>query len=111
MAQASQTGVLAPITHIAVGSSVTDETGAVKTLLEEDVQLHQELIRKEYSACRRVSDTSYEYDLHLSADELIGESIGELALIDADGDPVAFVVMTAKGKDDVETTFTIEDAY
>lgn len=37
--------------------------------------------------------------------------ISEMALIDEDGDVVAFSNFLAKGKDETEVTFTIEDNY
>jgi len=47
----------------------------------------------------------------LEEDELVGVFISEMALIDADGDVVAFSNFLAKGKDETEVTFTIEDNY
>ncbi len=44
-------------------------------------------------------------------DELVGTFISEMALIDEDGDVVAFSNFLAKGKDETEVTFTIEDNY
>ena len=43
--------------------------------------------------------------------ELIGVEISEMALIDEDGDVAAFSNFLAKGKDETEVTFTIEDNY
>ena len=43
--------------------------------------------------------------------ELVGTFIREMALIDEDGDVVAFSNFLAKGKDETEVTFTIEDNY
>ena len=57
------------------------------------------------------ADTSYIYDIKLEPDELVGEYISEIMLIDADGDPVAFMTFLSKGKDDVEMVFSIEDSY
>ena len=47
----------------------------------------------------------------LEEDELVGTFISEMALIDEDGDVVAFSNFLAKGKDETEVTFTIEDNY
>ena len=55
--------------------------------------------------------TSYEYTIKLEEDELVGTFISEMALIDEDGDVVAFSNFLAKGKDETEVTFTIEDNY
>ena len=55
--------------------------------------------------------TSRIYDIKLEPDELVGEYISEIMLIDEDGDPVAFMTFLPKGKDDEETIFSIEDSY
>lgn len=47
----------------------------------------------------------------VSHNELIGVEISEMALIDEDGDVAAFSNFLAKGKDETEVTFTIEDNY
>ena len=47
----------------------------------------------------------------IKEDELVGTFISEMALIDEDGDVVAFSNFLAKGKDETEVTFTIEDNY
>lgn len=56
-------------------------------------------------------EESYEYTIKLEEDELVGVFISEMALIDEDGDVVAFSNFLAKGKDETEVTFTIEDNY
>lgn len=48
---------------------------------------------------------------YFEEDELVGTFISEMALIDEDGDVVAFSNFLAKGKDETEVTFTIEDNY
>ena len=95
MAEASHTtGTVAKITHIA-----------------ENVALKKEVVRKPYTSSTKTSDTSYEYTIKLEEDELVGTFISEMALIDEDGDVVAFSNFLAKGKDETEVTFTIEDNY
>ena len=69
------------------------------------------MVRKPYTSSTKTSDTSYEYTIKLEEDELVGTFISEMALIDEDGDVVAFSNFLAKGKDETETTFTIEDNY
>ena len=103
MAEASHTtGTVAKITHIALGSGVP---------LAENVALKKEVVRKPYTSSTKTSDTSYEYTIKLEEDELVGTFISEMALIDEDGDVVAFSNFLAKGKDETEVTFTIEDNY
>jgi len=112
MAEASHsTGKIAKITHIALGSGGVDASGNVIVPLAENVALKNEVVRKPYTSTTKTSDTSYEYTIKLEEDELVGVFISEMALIDADGDVVAFSNFLAKGKDETEVTFTIEDNY
>ena len=73
--------------------------------------LKSEVVRKPYTSSTKTSDTSYEYTIKLEENELVGTFISEMALIDEDGDVVAFSNFLAKGKDETEVTFTIEDNY
>ena len=112
MAEASHaTGNIARITHIALGTGGVDATGNVIMPLPENVQLKSEVIRKPYARAEKISDTSYAYTIRLEENELVGVYISELALIDEDGDVAAFSNFLAKGKDETEVTFTIEDNY
>ena len=112
MAEASHTtGQIAKISHIALGSGGVTADGEVIEPLAEDVQLNNEIIRKAYASTQKVSDTAYAYTIKLEKDELVGSFISELALIDEDGDVVAFSNFLPKGKDETEVTFTIEDNY
>lgn len=88
-----------------------DASGNIITPLADNVKLYHEVIRKEYTSSAKTSDTSYEYTIKLEEDELVGTEISEMALIDAEGDVIAFSNFLRKGKDETETTFTIEDNY
>lgn len=105
------TGTVAKITHIALGSGGVNGDGTVIVPLAENVALKKEVVRKPYTSSTKTSDTSYEYTIKLEEDELVGTFISEMALIDEDGDVVAFSNFLAKGKDETEVTFTIEDNY
>ena len=105
------TGTVAKITHIALGSGGVNADGTVIVPLAENVALKKEVVRKPYTSSTKTSDTSYEYTIKLEEDELVGTFISEMALIDEDGDVVAFSNFLAKGKDETEVTFTIEDNY
>lgn len=112
MAEASHTtGRIAKVTHIALGSGGVNADGKVIVPLAENVALKKEVVRKPYDSSTKTSDTSYEYTIKLEKDELVGIFISEMALIDEDGDVVAFSNFLAKGKDETEVTFTIEDNY
>ncbi len=105
------TGIIAKITHIAVGSCGVNSDNSVIVPLAENVALKNEVVRKPYTSSTKTSDTSYEYTIKLEENELVGTFISEMALIDEDGDVVAFSNFLAKGKDETEVTFTIEDNY
>lgn len=112
MAEASHTtGTIPKITHIALGSGGVTEDGEVITPLAENVQLNKEIVRKPYTSSQKVSETAYSYTIKLDKDELVGKYISEMALIDEEGDVVAFSNFLSKGKDDNEVTFTVEDVY
>lgn len=112
MAEATHTtGKLAKAKWIALGSGGVDASGNIITPLADNVKLYHEVIRKEYTSSAKTSDTSYEYTIKLEEDELVGTEISEMALIDAEGDVIAFSNFLRKGKDETETTFTIEDNY
>ncbi|MCI9419414.1 MAG: hypothetical protein HFG32_05305 [Eubacterium sp.] len=112
MAEATHTtGKLAKAKWIALGSGGVDSGGNIITPLAENVKLNNEVIRKEYTSSAKTSDTSYEYVIELAEDELVGTFISEMALIDAEGDVIAISNFLPKGKDETETTFTIEDNY
>lgn len=105
------TGMIAKAKWIALGSGGIDSDNNIITPLAENVQLNNEVIRKEYVSSKKTSDTSYEYTIKLEEEELVGIFISELALIDEDGDVIAFSNFLPKGKDEIETTFTIEDSF
>lgn len=112
MAEATHTtGKIAKAKWIALGTGGVDSGNNIITPLAENVQLNNEVIRKEYASSVMTSDTSYEYVIKLTEDEILGEYISEMALIDAEGDVIAFSNFLPKGKDETETTFTIEDNY
>ena len=60
---------------------------------------------------KHIAPIQFPHSIKLEEDELVGTFISEMALIDEDGDVVAFSNFLAKGKDETEVTFTIEDNY
>ncbi len=100
------------IAGIAVGDGAEDETGELKDLSAEDFLLKNELLRREYCKCEKISDTCYRYRMELSADELAGKKINEAALYDTEGDLLAIRVFTGKQKDgDMEMAFEYDDKF
>lgn len=112
MAKARYDGTpLEKVKYIALGDGGVNEDGEVICPLPENINLQNELIRKEYDSCTKISDTSYEYAIELGVMELTGKFISEAALIDETGDVIAFSNFLAKGKDETEVIFSIRDNY
>ena len=112
MAEASHTtGTVARITHIALGNGGVNENGEVLEPIPDAAGLNNEVIRRQCTSSRKVSDTAYEYTLRLENNEFIGTYFIEIALVDEDGDVAAISNFLAKGKDETEVTFSVEDSY
>ena len=105
------TGTISKIKYIAVGSGGVDENNEVLSPSETATALKHELLRKEYTSSQKISDTCYEYTIVIEANELVGEYISEIALIDEDNDIIAIANFLPKGKDQMEDSFAIQDMY
>lgn len=98
------------ITEMAFGTQGTDAGGEVKKPEKEQTELLNEIYRKEIDGYEIVSDTQIQYKCTLEENELAGEQISELALVDENGDIVAIKNFMPKGKDgDWKMTFMIND--
>ena len=98
------------IVGIAIGDGAVDGSGNLVYPEETDNQLKNELLRREYVRCEKISETCYRYRMELGADELAGKKINEAALYDAEGDLLAIRVFRDKIKDmDMEMAFEYED--
>ena len=110
---------LPPIAGFAFGTGGIDGKGSAIPPDENSTSLNNEVYRKPYSSYEYVTDdpkdlypTTCRYTCILEDSELGGTSISEIGLYDADGDIIAIKTFSAKGKDDdVEMTFTIDDAF
>lgn len=113
MAQARKGEIALPvIVGIAIGDGAVDGSGSLIFPEETDTQLKNELLRREYARCEKLSDVCYRYRMELSADELAGKRINEAALYDAEGDLLAIRVFSDKIKDmDMEMAFEYEDRF
>lgn len=111
MIQARKEGLALPaIVGIAIGDGAVDGSGNLVYPEETDNQLKNELLRREYVRCEKISETCYRYRMELGADELAGKKINEAALYDAEGDLLAIRVFRDKIKDmDMEMAFEYED--
>lgn len=112
LAEASNnTGILAKAKWIALGTGGIDENGEIIDPMAENKRLKNEIARKEYIESYKSSATSYEYVIRLDEDEFVGENISEIALIDEDGDVIAFSNIKPKYKDNTQVEFTIEEKF
>ena len=101
---------LPPITQMAFGSGGVNAAGEVLEVEAGQQELNNELYRKDIDSIEVVSDTQIKYICQINENELTGEKISELALIDADGDPLTIKNFESKGKDsDFAFTFEIND--
>lgn len=105
------TGTIPVVKYIAVGSGGVDESGKPIVPKKESTELNHEILRREYTSSRKISESCFEYSLLIGADELVGEKISEIALVDAENDIVAIATFFEKGKDTMEDTFAIQDLY
>ena len=100
------------IAGIAIGDGAAETDGNLILPSEEENCLKNELLRREYSKCEKVSETCFRYRMELKADELAGKKISEAALYDAEGDLLAIRVFAEKPKDaDMEMAFEFEDRF
>ena len=100
---------LSPIVKMAFGDGGHDTSG---NIIEPGETLRHELLRKDIDNYREITKTSYCYVCTLEKSELAGNSISEIALVDADGDCVGLKSFFPKIKDDdMEMAFEIEDQF
>lgn len=111
MLEARKTGTLSKIKGIAIGDGAGSE-GALQEPSESDTSLKNELTRKQYVSCTKISDTCYRYRIELSEAEQSGKKINEAALYDEAGDLLAIRVFEPKLKDaDMEMAFEFDDKF
>lgn len=101
---------LPPIKQMAFGSGGVNNNGEVLELDAGQQELHNELCRKDIDTVEIINDTRIRYSCMINENELEGESISELALVDADGDLLTIKNFKSKGKDsDFSFTFKVND--
>lgn len=101
---------LPPIKQMAFGSGGVNNNGEVLELDAGQQELHNELCRKDIDTVEIINDTRIRYSCMINENELEGESISELALVDTDGDLLTIKNFKSKGKDsDFSFTFKVND--
>ncbi|EOS24127.1 hypothetical protein C806_02169 [Lachnospiraceae bacterium 3-1] len=99
------------IAGIALGDG-GEVDGEIRTPLPENITLFNEIIRKPYAVCNKISEISYRYRIDLAREELAGKTINEMALYDEEGDLLAIRTFVGKPKeDDMEMGFEFDDIF
>lgn len=102
--------LLPKIAKMAFGTGGVDADGSVLEVGEKQQELNAEALRKEIDGYEIISDTKIQYKCTLKEEELVGQQLSELALVDADGDLVAIKNFAVKEKDgDWKMVFKISD--
>lgn len=104
--------VLPPILKMAFGNGGTDVNGTPISPEASDISLKNELLRKDIDVHTFPSNTTCRYSCRLINEDLAGEVINEIGLIDAEGDLIAIKTFTDKPKDaDMQMIFEIDDQF
>lgn len=100
------------ITHIAFGDQGVDEAGQPLQPTEDQQALCHEVGRYEIDGVSNPVETTNRYTVTVPESDLVGLSLSEMALIDADGVFAAVKNFLPKGKDgDVKFTFEFDDEF
>lgn len=100
------------ITHIAFGDQGVDEKGQPLQPTEDQQALHHEVGRYEIDGVSNPVETTNRYTVTVPEADLVGLSLSEMALIDAEGVFAAVKNFLPKGKDgDVKFTFEFDDEF
>ena len=100
------------ITHIAFGDQGVDEKGQPLQPTEDQQALHHEVGRYEIDGVSNPVETTNRYTITVPESDLVGLSLSEMALIDAEGVFAAVKNFLPKGKDgDVKFTFEFDDEF
>lgn len=100
------------ITHIAFGDQGVDEKGQPLQPTEDQQALHHEVGRYEIDGVSNPVETTNRYTVTVPESDLVGLSLSEMALIDAEGVFAAVKNFLPKGKDgDVKFTFEFDDEF
>ena len=109
-ARAGDLQPLPPIVKMVFGDGGVDEEGEPIAPTTEQTALNHQLLSKDIESHSYTSTTTCKYKCTIDPDELPGEFISEIGLVDSDGDLVAIKTFLKKGHDEgLEMTFTVED--
>lgn len=105
---------LPPITKMVWGKGGLDEGGDPKNVTGDETELSALLLEKEIDGYDFVNEaeTSCCYHATIQEEELVGEAISEVGLVDSEGDLVRYKTMTAFIKpDDVALQYDLTEVF
>lgn len=101
---------LPALTHIAFGDGGVDESGNEIEATGKESKLKSELARYEIEKHTYPNETSCRYIRKLIKTDLVGKSISELGLYDAEGDLAVYKTFLPKSKgEDEEFIFSLDE--
>lgn len=100
------------ITHIALGTGGVDANGEPLVPSETQTALNQQVGEYEIESVTYPVETTARYTITIPENELVGEAISEVGLVDEQGNLCAVKNMYVKRKDEgVTFTFTFDDEF
>lgn len=103
---------LPAVTQIALGDGGVDQAGAPVAPEEGQTALKHEIKRYSIEPVGYPTDTSVQYSVVSPEEDLVGEKVSEMALVDAEGNLCAIRTFSAIPKDpDMKLTFTFVDNF
>lgn len=100
------------ITHIALGTGGVDANGEPLVPSETQTALNQQVGEYEIESVSYPVETTARYTITIPENELVGEAISEVGLVDEQGNLCAVKNMYVKRKDEgVTFTFTFDDEF
>lgn len=101
-----------PITKIAFGKGGVDSSGNVITPSETQTSLNNQIGIYSIDSVTYPVQTTARYTVTIPENELVGESISEIALVDSAGNLCVIKNTLPKGKDNgVKFTFEFDDEF
>lgn len=105
-------GTLTKVVKMAFGNGGVDPSGQPLPVDGTEETLRSELLRKDIESYDFIAPATIRYRCPLGENELTGQNINELALVDSEGKFTALRTMGDKFKDgDMEFIFEVDDIY
>lgn len=113
MVQARAGAISLPkVVGMVFGNGGVNLSGQVISPEESQINLKNEIYRKNIDRFYFPVETVCRYECTLSESELVGEEISEIGLYDEDGDIICIKTFSKKSKDnDIEHTYVLDDIF